>query len=278
SSTGGLLRIIAARTATHTISFRWLMPWCSKVTMPVPGRDRDRRASTTSVTTWMVSPVNTGAGNSTLEKPRLATVVPRVSSGTASPTTSATVNMLLTRIWPNSVVAANSASRCSGCGFMVMVVNSTLSVSVTVRVVACRTWRPGHVLQGAGVALRLARFDHVPEQPPHDLAGAGLGQRGGQVHRAEPGVAAELGGGLAGYLLGDLARVGPVEQGQEGHRHRALGRVGHPDHRRLGHLRVGHGDGLDLQGGDPVRGHVDHVVGPAQHPQVAVVVQHGLVV
>ena len=135
--------IIAARTATQTVSSRWLRPWCSNVTMPASGRDRDRRASRTSVTTWMVSPANTGAGKSTREKPRLATVVPRVSSGTASPTTRPSVNRLFTRGRPNSVLAANSASRWSGCGFMVMVVNSTLSVSVTVRVTACSTRRPG---------------------------------------------------------------------------------------------------------------------------------------
>ena len=139
----GRHRIIAARTAMQTVSPRWLMPWCSKVTMPVDGRDRDRRASRTSVTTWIVSPVNTGAGKSTREKPRLATVVPSVSSGTASPTTRPSVNRLLTSGRPNSVPAANSASRCSGCGFIVIVVNSTLSVSVTVRVVACSTRRPG---------------------------------------------------------------------------------------------------------------------------------------
>ena len=136
-------------------------------------------------------------------------MVPRVSSGTARPTTRATVNMLLTSGRPNSVAAANSASRCSGCGFMVIVVNSTLSVSVTVRVVTCSDpqadlellepqsghWsrapgrgagpldgllhglQSGHVLHGAGVALRFAVLDDVAQQPAHDLAGAGLGQR-----------------------------------------------------------------------------------------------------
>lgn len=47
----GWLRIIAARTARHTSSSCWLSPWCSKVTIPIPGRDRDRRLSVTSVTT-----------------------------------------------------------------------------------------------------------------------------------------------------------------------------------------------------------------------------------
>src|ERR1043166_8047267 len=68
--------------------------------------------------------------------PRLATVVPRVVSRTVMPMTSPKVKMLLTSGRPNSVVLANSASRCNGCGFIVIVVNSTLSVSVTVRVSA----------------------------------------------------------------------------------------------------------------------------------------------
>jgi hypothetical protein len=90
----------------------------------------------------MVSPAKTGAGNSMVEKPRLATVVPRVSSGTEMPTVSASVNSELTSGRPNWVFAAKSASRCSGWGFIDMVVKSTLSVSVSVRVMACRTTVP----------------------------------------------------------------------------------------------------------------------------------------
>ena len=69
-------------------------------------------------------------------------IVPRVSSATDSPTTSAAVNMLFTSGRPNSLRAAYSVSRCIGAGFMVIVVNSTLSVSVTVRLVTCCTWVP----------------------------------------------------------------------------------------------------------------------------------------
>src|SRR5215212_2452097 len=74
--------------------------------------------------------------------PRLATVVPKVVSPTLIPITSPKVKMLLTNGRPNSVVFANSASRCNGCGFIVIVVNSTLSVSVTVRVSACSNTCP----------------------------------------------------------------------------------------------------------------------------------------
>ena len=35
--------------------------------------------------------------------------------------------------WPNSLVLENSASRCSGCGFIVSRLNKVLSISVTVR-------------------------------------------------------------------------------------------------------------------------------------------------
>jgi hypothetical protein len=70
------------------------------------GRDFDGRACTTSVSTRTVSPGNTGAGNTTSVIPSCATMVPSVSSGTERPTTSATVNMLLTSGRPNSVPAA----------------------------------------------------------------------------------------------------------------------------------------------------------------------------
>src|SRR3954451_15805471 len=74
--------------------------------------------------------------------PRLATVVPKVVSPTLIPITSPRVKILLTSGRPNSVVLANSASRCSGCGFIVIVVNSTFSISVTVRVSACSNTCP----------------------------------------------------------------------------------------------------------------------------------------
>src|SRR5947209_10130727 len=74
--------------------------------------------------------------------PRLATVVPNVVSPTVRPMTRPKVKMLLTSGRPNSVVLANSASRCKGCGFIVNVVNSTLSISVTVRVTACSNTCP----------------------------------------------------------------------------------------------------------------------------------------
>ena len=74
--------------------------------MPASGRDLDARLATTSVSAWMVSPTNTGAGNTTSSNPRLATVVPCVVSSTEMPTSRATVNMLFTSGWPNSVSAA----------------------------------------------------------------------------------------------------------------------------------------------------------------------------
>ena len=90
----------------------------------------------------MVSPAKTGARNWTSERATGAMIVPRVSSATDSPTTSAAVNMLFTSGRPNSLRATYSVSRCIGAGFMVIVVNSTLSVSVTVRLVTCCTWVP----------------------------------------------------------------------------------------------------------------------------------------
>ncbi len=75
---------------------------CSNTTSPARGRDFDSRASTTSLSTRIVSPWNTGAGKRTSVSPSWATIVPSVSSWTDRPTTSASVNMLLTSGWPNS--------------------------------------------------------------------------------------------------------------------------------------------------------------------------------
>src|SRR5215471_1001770 len=81
----------------------------------------------------MVSPWNTGLGNSTFSKPRLPTVVPSVVSPTLRPTATPSVNRLLTKGFPNSAVCAALKSTWSGCGFMVRHENQMLSASVTVR-------------------------------------------------------------------------------------------------------------------------------------------------
>ena len=138
----GSVCISPVRRSRQTSSSRWLYARCSNSTIPASGLDRDRRAATTSVSTRMVSPAKTGAGNCTSDSASWAMIVPRVSSGTDSPTTSAAVNMLFTSGRPNSLCAAYSASRCIGAGFIVIVVNSTLSVSVTVRRVTCCTVVP----------------------------------------------------------------------------------------------------------------------------------------
>lgn len=46
-------------------------------------------------------------------------------------------------------------------------------------------------------------------------------------------------------------------------------RVGHADHRGLGHRRVGHQGGLDLERADQVAGRLDHVVGASDKPEIA---------
>ena len=82
--------------------------------------------------------MNTGCGNATSPKPRFATSVPWVSWPTDWPTSVDSVKSEFTSRCPNGCPADQAASRCSGCGFMVSVVNSTLSASVTVRPGRCR--------------------------------------------------------------------------------------------------------------------------------------------
>ena len=52
-------------------------------------------------------------------------------------------------------------------------------------------------------------------------------------------------------------------------------RVGLADHAGLGHRRVLHQRALDLERPDQVPGRLDHVVGAADEPEVAVVVHAG---
>ena len=75
----------AARRQVATISPRWLNAWCSNSTTPASGRERDARTERTIERARIVSPWNTGLGNSTLFMPRLAMVVPRVVSPTDMP-------------------------------------------------------------------------------------------------------------------------------------------------------------------------------------------------
>src|SRR3954471_500533 len=107
--------------------------------MPWPGRDLLGRFDSTSVSTRMVSPWNSGLGKRTSSQPRFATVVPSVVSPTVMPTISPRVKALLTMRWPNSVsVRQYSSSRCSAAGLCVKAEKKTLSASVMVRRM---TWR-----------------------------------------------------------------------------------------------------------------------------------------
>jgi len=105
--------------------------------MPLSVRLLLSRLSRIVVSPRRVSPWKTGLGNFTESYPRLPSVVPKVSSSTWNPPTRARVKRLLNSGRPWIVCLANSWSRCSGWGFIVSDVNSTLSDSVTVRVNGC---------------------------------------------------------------------------------------------------------------------------------------------
>ena len=119
--------------ARATTSPCWFLPVCFMVTMPWPGREAESRFPVTTVSVYRVSPWYSGCGKDTSVRPSWAMMVPWVSWGTDWPTTVARVNIEFTSRWPNGWPALHAASRCSAWVFMVMVVNRTLSVSVTVR-------------------------------------------------------------------------------------------------------------------------------------------------
>ena len=81
--------------------------------------------------------------------------------------------------------------------------------------------------------------------------------------------------GEGGRELGAQLLLRDLDAGLEHHepaRDLALHRVRHADHGALGDRRVRGQHLLHAAGGQPVPGHVDHVVGAAHHVQVAVVV------
>ena len=64
----------------------------------------------------------------------------------------------------------------------------------------------------------------------------------------------------------------PVLERDEGLDHLHGHRVGLADHAGLGHGRVLHQDALHLEGADQVAGRLDHVIGAADEPEVAVAI------
>ena len=169
--------------------------------------------------------------------PRLATVVPSVVSFTVMPIIRPSVNRLLTMRWPNSVLEANSSSRCSGCTFMVSELYSTLSISVTVRVQAWSNTRPDREfleikprhLPPREQAL-LARMDAAPARHRINAATGRNIEDGAEPMRA---MMSETPGGPESLKLMELPSK-PLGKGQVRVAVRAAGRQlpRHADHRR----------------------------------------------
>src|SRR5436190_19507468 len=124
--------------------------------------------------------------------------------------------------------------------------------------------------QGGHVA-ELAALGDVPQQPPHDLPRARLGQIARPDDALGPGQLADP----LGHVLADLALdlVGALEVALEGHE-RGYGLaavlVRLADAGRLGHLGMRDDRRLDLGGGETVARDVDDVVDAPDDPEVAV--------
>src|SRR5574340_1177360 len=238
SAATGRLSMSPDRRTRHTSVSFWLNPRCSKRTIPVSGRDFDSRRERISVSTRRVSPMRTVAGKAISSNPRLPRVVPRVVSWTGMPTTRPRVKTLLTMRSPYMLCFANSVSRCSGCTFIVRVVKSRLSVSVTVRVTPwvivssgsrSSKYRP---VMGNSFDRALVRGDGVGEGD--DVAGR-LDVGDVDVFALEQGGGAAVGRGL---LKGGDHPAEPVD-----------------------HLRV---RGVDLVDGGDMGGMDEHLTGESE--------------
>ena len=118
----------------------------------------------------------------------------------------------------------------------------------------------------------------VAEQPPHDLAAAGLRQLRREDDVRRLGDRADLVGDVAAQLLEHLDRalVAALER-DVGDDRLARSLVLAAADRGLGDLRVVDERALDLDRRDPVAGDVHHVVHAAEQPEVAVLVDAGAV-
>ena len=111
---------------------------------------------------------------------------------------------------------------------------------------------PERVLGRSGHEHDVGRLGHRADRP---------GDVGDQVGAQLVGQRPPRGGGV----------VGRPGHGHDEHGHGLTGQgVGHPDRAGLGDERVLDEGGLDLDGRQPVPGHVDHLVDPALEPHVAV--------
>jgi len=117
----------------HTSSSCWLKPRCSKRDDALIG-SRARRAAATNLGLRVERVAReTRRREGDLLEPRFATVVPWVVSSTEMPTSKPSVNRAVDDRPAELGARRVLASRCSRAGFRVMVLNNTLSVSVTVR-------------------------------------------------------------------------------------------------------------------------------------------------
>ena len=137
-------------------------------------------------------------------------------------------------------------------------------------------WRSRGVLQGGDVALGQAELAGL-EQAAHDLAAARVRQvlRRTSISLGATAAPSRLRAKAEQLAAQLVARLVAVLQRDERLDHLAGHRVGLADHAGLGDGRVLHQRALDLERADQVAGGLDHVVGAADEPEVAVGVAPG---
>src|SRR5580692_7648622 len=151
--------------------------------MPASCRDFDSRLRKMVDSARSVSPWNTGFGKVIFSYPRFPIVVRKVRSGTIIPPIRAAVKRLFIsrRPWGRWALAYSS-SRWIGATFIVSDVNSTLSISVTVRVNGCENCAPSPI--SSKYSPRMAGLLSLPcvlvqcRDPDHVAGVAAAGKAG----------------------------------------------------------------------------------------------------
>src|ERR1051325_11038390 len=129
------------------------------------------------------------------------------------------------------------------------------------------------IFQGGGVALDLGAGSDLLEQAAHDFAGARFGQGFGEADVVGFGDRADFFGDVQAKFFAQLAvGVDAAFDRHEGDEGLAFQGIGPAHDGGFGDLGMAEEGALDFRGADAMAGDIEHVVNPADDPEITVFV------
>src|SRR5207249_6655029 len=155
-----------------------------------------------------------------------------------------------------------------------VILHSSLTIRISLLLLALAQARQhAEIIERRGVAPDFRASSDLFEQAPHDFSGTGLRQRLGETDVVRLGDRPDLLGHMLAQLVAQLGHGFYSRlQRHERHQRLALQFVRPAHHRGFGHVGVADQGALDLSRADPVPRDVEHVVDPADNPEVTVLV------